>query len=88
MTLLKIIKSKVIVFYLKIIGVNINYKAMIHNFPKLKIKGKAENIKIGKVEILEQLIYVIEKMVKLFLKMVVELNLTVGLFRLSMEYWK
>ena len=52
MHLLQFFFSKIIIIYLKIRGVKINFNAQINNFPYLKIKGLPENIVIGKVKIL------------------------------------
>ncbi len=52
MHLLQFFFSKIIIIYLKIRGVKINFNAQIDNFPYLKIKGLPENIVIGKVKIL------------------------------------
>lgn len=52
MQLLKFFFSKLVIIYLKILGVKINFNAQINNFPYLKIKGLPENIIIGKVKIL------------------------------------
>tara|TARA_B100000965_G_scaffold32366_1_gene23930 strand:- start:15820 stop:16419 length:600 start_codon:yes stop_codon:yes gene_type:complete len=52
MQLLQFFLSKIIIIYLKILGVKINFNAQINNFPHLKIKGQPENIIIGKVKIL------------------------------------
>ena len=52
MKIFKYIISKIIIIYLKIIGINISFKANITKVPYLKINGKAKNIKIGKANIL------------------------------------
>ena len=52
MKIFEILISKIIIIYLKVIGIKINNQARILSFPKLKIKGKPENIIIGNVEIL------------------------------------
>ena len=52
MKIFEILISKIIIIYLKVIGIRINNQARILSFPKLKIKGKPENIIIGNVEIL------------------------------------
>jgi len=52
MKIYKIFISKIIIICLKVIGIKINNNARILSFPKLKIKGKPDNIIIGNVEIL------------------------------------
>ena len=52
MKIFKFIKSKIIIIFLKILGIQINLSANIEKFPDLKIRGYAKNIKIGKVKIL------------------------------------
>lgn len=52
MQLIQFLFSKLVIIYLKILGVKIDFKAQINNFPYLKIKGLPENIIIGKVKIL------------------------------------
>jgi acetyltransferase-like isoleucine patch superfamily enzyme len=47
----KIVFSKIIITYLKLLGIKVNFSAEISHFPKLKINGKPENIIIGKVQI-------------------------------------
>ena len=49
------IKSKIIIIFLKTLGIKISFKAKIYNFPKLKIRGDAKNIIIGKVLILGEI---------------------------------
>mgnify|MGYP006147310385 CR=1 FL=1 len=52
MNILKILVSKTIILYLKILGIKINANANIQKHLSLKIRGKAKNIIIGKVDIL------------------------------------
>ena len=52
MKFLKFLKSKLIIFYLRIKGLDISWATNINSFPNLKIQGKASNIKIEKSEIL------------------------------------
>ncbi len=51
MRMFKIVFSKIIITYLKLLGIKVNFSAEISHFPKLKINGKPENIIIGKVQI-------------------------------------
>jgi len=53
--ILLFIKSKIIIIYLKILGIKISFKTQIYNFPRLKIRGEAKNIVIGKVLILGEI---------------------------------
>lgn len=52
MQLIQFLFSKLVIIYLKILGVKIDFNAQINNFPYLKIKGMPKNIIIGKVKIL------------------------------------
>ena len=52
MNILKILVSKIIILYLKILGIKINANANIQKHLSLKIRGKEKNIIIGKVDIL------------------------------------
>ena len=51
MKFLKFLKSKLIIFYLRLKGLDISWETNINTFPKLKIQGRASNIKIEKSEI-------------------------------------
>ncbi len=52
MQILRFFFSKIVIIYLKILGVKISFNAQINSFPYLKIKGLSKNIIIGKVKIL------------------------------------
>lgn len=52
MNLFNILFSKIIVFYLKFLGIKISYRTFITKFPFTKIRGKASNIEIGDAQIL------------------------------------
>lgn len=52
MKFLKLIKSKLIIFYLRTLGLQVSFQANFARVPNLKIRGNAKNIKIGKVNIL------------------------------------
>ena len=51
----KFLISKIIIIYLKSMGVRVNSKAEFYKIPILKIKGKAKNIIIGNVQILGEI---------------------------------
>ena len=51
----KFLISKLIIIYLKSIGIRVDSKAEFSKIPMLKIKGKAKNIIIGNVQILGEI---------------------------------
>ena len=53
--LFKFFFFKLIIIYLKFIGIKVNSKAEFSKIPILKIKGKAKNIIIGDVQILGEI---------------------------------
>jgi len=52
MNIFKFLVSKIIILYLKTLGIKINLNANISKIPFIKIKGNPKNIIIGKVNIL------------------------------------
>ena len=52
MNIFKFLVSKIIILYLKTLGIKINLNANISKIPFIKIKGNPKNIIIGKVDIL------------------------------------
>ncbi len=52
MKIFKLVVSKLIIFYLRLRGIEVNSQAQILRVPILKIRGNAKNIQIGKASIL------------------------------------
>ena len=51
----KFLKSKIIIIYLKVLGLKVDFGAKFSNLPLLDIKGNARDIVIGKVVILGEI---------------------------------